>query len=56
MSIEEIIQELEQEHDAEITKGEIHYSVTIWDAGEGCYQDLELTESELEDLYNEYFT
>jgi len=55
MSIEEIITELQENHDAEIVKGHAHYSVTIWDSGEGCYQDLELTEGELIDLYDEYF-
>ena len=55
MNIEEIIDELQENHDAVIVKGDFYYSVTIWDSGEGCYQDLELTEDELIDLYNEYF-
>lgn len=38
-----------------MTIEEIIELVTIWDSGEGCYQDLELTEDELIDLYNEYF-
>ena len=55
MNIEEIIDELQENHDAVIVKGDFYYSVTIWDSGAGCYQDLELTEDELIDLYNEYF-
>lgn len=56
MNIEEIIDELREKHDAAlIVKGHAHYSVTIWDSKAGCYQDLELTEDELIDLYNEYF-
>lgn len=55
MTIEEIIDELQENHDAVIVKGDFYYSVTIWDSGAGCYQDLELTEDELIDLYNEYF-
>ncbi len=55
MNIEEIITELQDNHDAVIVKGDFYYSVTIWDSKEGCYQDLELTEDELIDLYNEYF-
>jgi len=55
MTIEEIIDVLCEKHNAEITKGAIHYSVTIWDAVEGCYQDLELTEDELIGLYEEYY-
>ena len=55
MTIEEIIDELQENHDAVIVKGDFYYSVTIWDSGEGCYQELELTEDELIDLYNEYF-
>ena len=55
MTVEEIIDVLVEEHNAEITKGEIHYSVTIWDETESCYQDLELTEDELVDLYETYF-
>lgn len=56
MTIEEIIDDLRENHDAAlIVKGHTHYSVTIWDSGEGCYQDLELTENELIDLYEEYY-
>ena len=55
MTIEEIIDELQENHDAVIVKGDFYYSVTIWDSGAGCYQDLELTEDELIDLHNEYF-
>ena len=55
MNIEEIIDELRENHDAAlIVKGHSHYNVTIWDSKAGCYQDLELTEGELIDLYNEY--
>ena len=55
MTIEEIIDELQENHDAVIVKGDFYYSVTIWDSGAGCYQDLELTEDELIDLYEEYY-
>lgn len=55
MTVEEIVDVLVEEHNAEITKGEFYYSVTIWDAMAGCYQDLELTEDELVDLYETYF-
>ena len=56
MTVEEIIDDLRENHDAAlIVKGDFYYSVTIWDSGAGCYQDLELTEDELIDLYNEYF-
>lgn len=56
MTIEEIIDVLCNKHNAEITKGDFYYSVTIWDTAEGCYQDLELTEDELVCLYKEYYT
>ena len=57
MTINEIIDILESEHDVKITREEDqhYYSVHIYDAGEGCYQDLELTEDELISLYDEYF-
>ena len=56
MTIEEIIDDLRENHDAAlIVKGDFYYSVTIWDSGAGCYQDLELTEDELIDLYEEYY-
>ena len=56
MNIEEIIDDLRENHDAAlIVKGDFYYSVTIWDSGAGCYQDLELTEDELIDLYEEYY-
>jgi len=52
MNIEELIDKLRKNYDAVIVKGYAHYSVTIWDAGEGNYQELELTEGDLIDLYN----
>ena len=56
MTIEEIIDDLRENHDAAlIVKGDFYYTVTIWDSGAGCYQDLELTENELIDLYEEYY-
>ena len=56
MNIEEIIDELVEHHGATITKGSAHYSVTLWDRTIDAYQELELTEGELIDLYNEYFS
>ena len=56
MTIEEIIDDLRENHDAAlIVKGDFYYTVTIWDSGAGCYQDLELSENELIDLYEEYY-
>jgi hypothetical protein len=46
---------LVEHHGATITKGSAHYSVTLWDRTIDAYQELELTEGELIDLYNEYF-
>ena len=55
MTIEEIIDTLQEKHNATITKGAVYYNVQIWDNSVGAYQDLELTESELIDLYETYF-
>ena len=55
MKIEEIIKELVVCHGAVIAKGHIHYNVSIWDHRVSVQQELELTEGELIDLYNEYF-
>jgi hypothetical protein len=55
MTLEEILDELQEHHGATISKGAIHYSVTLWDCTIDAYQDLELTEDELIDLYEEYF-
>ena len=51
-SIEEVIETLETEYGAEITKKEdyYYYEVNIYDPSEGCYQDLELSWEELIDL------
>jgi len=55
MTVTEIIDELVEHHGATITKGNAHYSVTLWDRTIDAYQELELTEGELIELYNEYF-
>jgi hypothetical protein len=55
MTTERIIAELQDTHGAVITKGVIHYNVTIWDHTIDAYQELELTEDELIDLYTEYY-
>ncbi len=56
MNIEEIIEELVVCHGAVIAKGHTHYNVSIWDSTISAQQELELTEEELIDLYNEYFS
>ena len=50
--INEVIETLENEFGAEITKNEdyYYYEVNIYDPFEGIYQDLELTDGELVDL------
>jgi hypothetical protein len=55
MNIEEIIEELVVCHGAVIAKEHMHYNVSIWDHRVSVQQELELTEGELIDLYNEYF-
>lgn len=55
MTIEEIIDTLQEKHGATITKGVVYYNVHIWDNSVDAYQDLDLTESELIDLYETYF-
>ena len=55
MTVEEIIEELQVCHGAQIAKGHTHYNVSIWDHRISVQQELELTEGELIDLYNEYF-
>lgn len=55
MTVEEIIAELQDAHGAVITRGVIHYNVSIWDHTIDAHQELELTEDELIDLYNEYY-
>ena len=52
MTIEQVIDELQEHHGAVITKGYIHYDVKIWDRTTGVHLDLELTESELIDFYD----
>ena len=55
MSIEEVIDELQEHHGAVIEKMIFRYSVKIWDRTIDEYIYLELTESELINLYDEYF-
>jgi hypothetical protein len=55
MSIEEVIDELQEHHGAVIEKMIFRYSVKIWDRTIDEYLYLELTESELINLYDEYF-
>jgi hypothetical protein len=54
-TIEEVIDELQEHHGAVIAKGYIHYNVKIWDQGMDTPLELELTESELIDLYTNYY-
>ena len=55
MTIEQVIDELQEHHGAIITKGYIHYDVKIRDRTTGVHLDLELTESELIDFYTNYY-
>lgn len=55
ITIEQIIEELEDIYGAVIKKESCHYSVTIWDYSINGYQELELLENELIELYEEYY-
>ncbi len=55
ITIEQIIEELQDVYGAVIKKGSCHYSVTIWDYSINGYQELELLENELIELYEEYY-
>lgn len=55
MIIERIIEELQEQHGATITKGNYYYNVRIWDRTMDVYQYLELTDNELIELYETYF-
>lgn len=55
MTVEEIIDVLVEEHNAEITKENdyYYYKVNIYDPTHGCRIDMDLTSDELVDLYKQ---